>query len=97
MVTVFGGLSCRVFPEEGPKPEAVIVMTHGFGAPGDDLVPLRDELLGMKPSLKKCRFIFPAAPVELGGGARAWWMIDSDTIARLQSGEPSGLRDFRKI
>lgn len=53
-----------------------VVMLHGFGAPGEDLVPLADYL-GAPPNT---RFFFPAAPIKLpaffGGDSRAWWMID---------------------
>jgi phospholipase/carboxylesterase len=58
-----------------------IVLLHGFGAPGDDLVDLgrhMDAPLGS-------RFVFPAAPLELGGlygDSRAWWMIDLRSFER---------------
>jgi phospholipase/carboxylesterase len=49
-------------------------MLHGFGAPGDDLVPL-SRVLDVPPGT---RFVFPAAPhvVDPNWGGRAWWMID---------------------
>jgi phospholipase/carboxylesterase len=56
---------------EGP----VVILLHGFGAPGDDLVPLW-RALGAPAGT---RFVFPEAPVKLGreyGGGRAWWWID---------------------
>jgi phospholipase/carboxylesterase len=61
----------------------VVVLLHGFGAPGTDLVPLADEL----PVDSAVRFVFPMAPHVLdpysppNAAARAWWMID---IAELQ-------------
>jgi phospholipase/carboxylesterase len=48
-----------------------IVLCHGFGAPGDDLVPLADYLGAPVGT----RFLFPEAPIDLGFG-RAWWEID---------------------
>ncbi len=59
----------------------VVVLCHGFGAPGDDLVGLV-PLLKAPPEL---RFVFPAAPLALDGvgDARAWWMIE---LERLQLG-----------
>src|SRR5438552_18316161 len=54
----------------------VIVLLHGFGAPGDDLVPLAEVFAHGLPGV---RWVFPAAPLELPmgfGDARAWWMID---------------------
>jgi phospholipase/carboxylesterase len=59
------------------------VLFHGFGAPGDDLVSLADALGG------PVRFVFPAAPLELGGlygDSRAWWMIDMARLERDRAG-----------
>jgi phospholipase/carboxylesterase len=97
MNTTLGGLSCRVMPEQGGKPTAVVVLSHGFGAPGDDLVPLYDELVALKPRLKRCRFVFPEAPMAIDSYSRAWWMIDAETVARLQATDPAALREFRKV
>jgi phospholipase/carboxylesterase len=55
------------------------VMLHGFGAPGDDLVAIAAALDA------PVRFVFPEAPLELGGlygDARAWWLLD---LARLEA------------
>ena len=49
----------------------IVVLVHGFGAPGDDLVPLADEISAPAGT----RFVFPAAPLSLGPDSRAWWMI----------------------
>jgi phospholipase/carboxylesterase len=57
----------------------VVVLLHGFGAPGDDLVPLH-RVIDAPPGT---RWVFPEAPLEppeLYGG-RAWWRID---LARMQ-------------
>jgi phospholipase/carboxylesterase len=57
-----------------------VVVLHGFGAPGDDLVPLARAL----DVPREVRFVFPAAPLSLGwGGGRAWWMIDFDRREQL--------------
>jgi phospholipase/carboxylesterase len=66
------------------------VLLHGFGAPGDDLAPLA----GVLGAPAGTRFVFPAAPLDLGAqyfGGRAWWMID---LARVASGAP---RDIRRV
>ena len=59
---------------EGGGVGPVVVLLHGFGAPGEDLVPLA-EVLEVPGAT---RFVFPAAPhvVDPGWGGRAWWMID---------------------
>jgi phospholipase/carboxylesterase len=72
-----------------------VVLLHGFGAPGNDLVPLAQYL----PVPAGTRFAFPAAPLSLGMGgmgldfglgsmdSRAWWMIDMERIERrIRSG-----------
>ncbi len=81
----------------------IVVLLHGFGAPGDDLVPLA-QVLGAPAGT---RFLFPRAPVELPGmfgDARAWWMIDVEKLQRdlaagrardLSEDEPEGLPDAR--
>jgi phospholipase/carboxylesterase len=48
-----------------------IVLLHGWGAPGDDLVPLAHEL-----AAPRTRFFVPAAPLAEVGGGRAWWHLD---------------------
>lgn len=61
-----------------------VVLLHGFGAPGDDLVDLGRYLETPAGS----HFAFPAAPLELPGmygDARAWWMID---LAAFQQSQP---------
>ncbi len=58
----------------------LVVLCHGFGAPGDDLVPLWRVLRAPRGT----RYLFPEAPLALPpvfGPGRAWWMID---VARLQ-------------
>ena len=52
---------------------AVIVL-HGWGAPGDDLVPIAEAL--QRPG---ARFFVPAAPLPEVGGGRAWWHLDPYT------------------
>jgi phospholipase/carboxylesterase len=52
--------------------EMTLVLLHGFGAPGDDLAGLAD----MIPVPPGTTMVFPEALLSLGGGARAWWMID---------------------
>ncbi len=71
----------------GPKDATVTcVLLHGFGAPGDDLVSLAEQIDA------PARFIFPEAPLELsgmGGGARAWWLLDLERLEyELRTGSP---------
>src|SRR5262245_13252593 len=62
----------------------LVLLLHGFGAAGDDLVSLAD-VLDMPTGT---RFIFPEGPVSLSFGprdARAWWLIDMGRIAADQA------------
>ncbi|MBI2377513.1 MAG: dienelactone hydrolase family protein [Deltaproteobacteria bacterium] len=80
--------------------DTALVLMHGFGAPGDDLVVLSEMLDESRPAM---RFVFPEAPISLDaffGDSRAWWMIDVGRFERaLRSGdvevliaeEPEGL------
>lgn len=98
MRATLGGLQCQVFAETEPgKPDGAVVMCHGFGAPGDDLVPFYGELVHIKPDLARHRFIFPEAPLSMGPGSRAWWMIDFAGLERVQRGDANALREFRKV
>ncbi len=92
--TTLGQLHCVIFdPPNGADPERVVILSHGFGAPGTDLVPLAGELLHLELLLAPgTQFIFPAAPLSLDSmglyGGRAWWMIDLESrIAAIERGE----------
>jgi phospholipase/carboxylesterase len=69
----------------------VVILLHGYGAPGDDLVGLANFLIGPVGT----RWIFPEAPLPLNmgyGNARAWWLID---MARLEADRAAGrVRDL---
>lgn len=77
-----GGLRVRaVGPVAGPS----VILCHGYGAPGDDLVGL-SSAVAAGPGV---RWFFPEAPLDLGGGARAWWPIDMVAIQiALMQGRP---------
>jgi phospholipase/carboxylesterase len=95
----FGGLLCRVVggvDRQGGGEGPVVVLCHGYGAPGDDLVGLHRAL----DVPRETRFVFPHAPLSLAGpyamlgmDARAWWPID---IAALEAALAEGrARDLR--
>ena len=80
----------------------VVVLLHGYGADGDDLLPLARAL--MRPNT---RFIVPAAPLSLPSGGRAWWDIraqdrpryvtDSATAAPAASAELDAARTLVQL
>jgi phospholipase/carboxylesterase len=59
---------------EDERGGSAVVVLHGWGAPGDDLVPLAVAL--KRPGV---RFFVPAAPLPEVGGGRAWWHLDPNT------------------
>ena len=83
------GLTTRIV--DTPDAARTVVLLHGFGAPGDDLVALAQFI-----KAPQTRFVFPAAPLELGGlygDARAWWLLD---LARMEQELRTGaVRDRR--
>jgi phospholipase/carboxylesterase len=93
---------------EGGGDGPLVVLCHGFGAPGEDLVPLFRQLAVPR----EVRFAFPAAPMDLGAtigpayrGGRAWWMIDPKSLEDAQRGirqdrshtVPEGLVEARNM
>jgi phospholipase/carboxylesterase len=103
-----GELTVRVTggtDREGGGSGPLVVLLHGYGAPGDDLVPLFRVL----DVPREVRFAFPEAPLaplELAAhGGRAWWPIDvialqraaAEGRARDRTGEtPPGLAPARE-
>ena len=99
-----GPLTVRVVGEPDAK-GPVVVLLHGFGAPGTDLVPLA-QALSLPDDV---RWVFPAAPIEMSSPmfhmeSRAWWLIDmialeaalaSGATRDLSMGTPEGLPEAR--
>jgi len=97
---LIGGLRCHIVDRlpDGQSPTLVVILCHGFGAPGTDLVGLGPEILARQPRLAAAvRFVFPEAPLSLAEvgmpGGRAWWMLDIEKLnAAIMTG---ALRDLR--
>lgn len=93
------GLECRIL--DAAEPELAVILCHGFGAPGTDLVPLGPEILTLADALDgRVQFVFPAAPLQLDEhglpGGRAWWMLDIEQLNRaIALGEFRDLRNDR--
>ena len=86
-IAQLGGLTVRLSggtDGKGGGNGPVVILLHGFGAPGNDLVPLADVL----DVPTGTRFVFPEGPLTLSFGprdARAWWLIDMARIAQDQA------------
>src|SRR5437879_8470468 len=74
----FGGLRVHITggtDRNGGGDGPVVVLLHGYGAPGSDLVVFGRTI----DAPRGTRFVFPEAPIDLGReyeGGRAWWHID---------------------
>lgn len=82
-----------------------VVLMHGYGAPGDDLV----AMAGAINAPAGTTFVFPEAPLALSddprmGDARAWWHIDigryerairQGTLEDLVKDVPAGMPEAR--
>jgi phospholipase/carboxylesterase len=81
-IETLGGLKTRIVGSGGGSDGdgPLVVLLHGFGAPGGDLVPLADVLEAPRGT----RFAFPEAPLELPWGfdSRAWWLVDMERLDR---------------
>jgi len=105
-------LACRVVDDlpEGIAPQLGVVLCHGFGAPGTDLVSLAAALMQVEPRLAdSAQFIFPEALLSLAEFGypmgRAWWHLDLEKLQRLlasrqvdqvRNNQPAGLPAARQ-
>jgi phospholipase/carboxylesterase len=99
-------LDCTVI-DFGSEPDIAVILCHGYGAPGGDLVGLA-EAIGdlLEDASQRFRFVFPMAPLqprELADyGGRAWWEINmaallaasqSQAFSQLHDKTPPGIED----
>ncbi len=103
-----GSLDCVVLDPPGAV-ERLLVLCHGFGAPGEDLVPIGEHLRRAHPAaLQNTQMVFPAAPEEVPGawGGRCWWQLDADryfdliargALQQVFEDIPSGLSRARRL
>jgi phospholipase/carboxylesterase len=79
----WGGLDVEVIGNASSETKGrVVVLLHGWGAAGDDLVPLARIL-----ATPDTRFVVPAAPLPHPAGGRAWWHLD---LERRQQAHAQG-------
>jgi phospholipase/carboxylesterase len=106
----FGSLDTILVRPAKSAPSCLVVMCHGFGAPGSDLVGLFEDILHFLPEdAQKPAFLFPEAPIDLEDegmfGARAWWRINmaklmqmsaTNTFEEVRNSVPDGIDDARE-
>ncbi len=106
----FGQLECYVV-STGSSPQIPVVICHGYGAPGTDLVSLAPEWINLLGDhANKFQFVFPVAPADLSHlgmpDGRAWWPINMSQLANaiqaerfeeLHELEPPGIAKVRGL
>lgn len=101
-----GGLRTVLLGQQD-APKAVIVLCHGYGASGDDLVGIGEEVFAAFPDLAQSTlWAFPEAPLSLDGMyGRAWWELNvaalMDCVARgefasMEQATPPGIAAARR-
>lgn len=75
----------RLAPLSKSMPNALVVLIHGYGSNGDDLISLAAMI---QPSLPDAAFVAPNAPSQIPGMAAAhqWWPIETFSMAERAAG-----------
>lgn len=75
----------RLAPLSNSKPEALVILIHGYGSNGADLISLAAM---MQPSLPFAAFVAPNAPSPLPHMAAAyqWWPIETFSMVERATG-----------
>lgn len=83
----------RLGPLSGSKPNALVILIHGYGSNGDDLISLARMI---QPALPDAAFVAPHAPSRMPGMAAAyqWWPIDTFSMAERAAGAAAAAPDL---
>ena len=75
----------RLAPLSGSEPEALVILIHGYGSNGEDLISLAAM---MQPSLPFAAFVAPNAPSQVPhmAAAHQWWPIETFSMAERAAG-----------
>ncbi len=75
----------RLAPLSNSRPNALVVLIHGYGSNGDDLISLAAMI---QPSLPGAAFVAPNAPSQIPGMAAAhqWWPIETFSMSERATG-----------
>jgi phospholipase/carboxylesterase len=84
----FGELNTVLIAPRSQAPVVLVVLCHGFGASGADLVGVAEELLHYLPTGKALpAFLIPEAPIDMADegmyGSRAWWRLNMAKLMEL--------------
>lgn len=75
----------RLAPLSGSEPDALVILIHGYGSNGEDLISLARM---MQPSLPSAAFVAPNAPSLLPhmAASHQWWPIETFSMAERAAG-----------
>jgi phospholipase/carboxylesterase len=75
----------RLPPLSGSKPTALVILIHGYGSNGDDLISLARVI---QPALPDAAFVAPNAPSQIPrmAAAHQWWPIETFSMAERAAG-----------
>lgn len=83
-----GDLNAVLVTPAKAVPKYLLVLCHGFGAPGTDLVNLFDDILYYLPDdAAEFAYLCPEGPVDLEDagipGGRAWWRLNMAQLMQM--------------
>lgn len=83
----------RLAPLSGPKPNALVILVHGYGSNGEDLISLARMI---QPALPDAAFVAPNAPSQIPRMAAAyqWWPIETFSMAERAAGASAAAWGF---
>ena len=75
----------RLSPLSGNKPDSLVVLVHGYGSNGDDLISLAEII---QPALPNTAFVAPNAPSQIPrmAAAHQWCPIETFSMAERAAG-----------
>ncbi|VWX55047.1 alpha/beta hydrolase [Novosphingobium sp. 9U] len=81
MTKIVNGASLQ--PLSGGAPKHIVLLLHGFGSSGSDMIALAPA---WQQSLPDALFLAPHAPERTGGGGYQWWGLANLTPQALAAG-----------
>ncbi|MCP8890799.1 alpha/beta hydrolase [Sphingomonas faeni] len=78
----------RLAPLSGSAPSALVILVHGYGSNGDDLISLARMI---QPALPDVAFVAPNATSRIPrmAAAHQWWPIETFSMAERAAGAAS--------
>ncbi|KKC27926.1 alpha/beta hydrolase [Sphingomonas sp. SRS2] len=75
----------RLAPLSSSRPNAIVILIHGYGSNGDDMISLARMI---QPALPGAAFVAPNAPSQIPRmtAAHQWWLIETFSMAERAAG-----------